>query len=223
MRALRILAVGVVVSLGILGFRWWFHNRAEKSSQAEEPFVRVPDSNVLDGQKQKEGSLPHPLQPGQPLPETVLTNQDGQEFRISDFHGEVLVLAFFYSHCDLPSMCPLTTAKLIQTSEQARKMGLQEIQFLLVSFDPERDQPQRLREYAHRFEVDATRFTLATGSSTQIESLSRTLNTYYRPSSTGVFDHNTTVSVVDREGKLMEVFHGPEWLPEDLIDSLKNL
>ncbi len=63
----------------------------------------------------------------------------------------------------------------------------------------------------------------ATGHAEAIRSLSLALNTFYRPGSPGVFDHNIVVSIVDREGILRRTFSGTEWTVEELISSIERL
>lgn len=223
MKPLRILTIGIIVSLTILGIRWLVQRRAAERLRWDAEPVSVP----LDAAARDDGStgtaLPRPLRAGEPLPETVLMDPDGREFRTSDLKGNVVVLSFFYTHCDLPSGCPMTTAKLVRACDVVQRHDVPGVRFLMVSFDMERDRPERLREYASRYEVGSNSFQFATGRAEAIRSLSLALNTFYRPGSPGVFDHNIVVSVIDRDGALRKTFSGTEWKVEDLIASVERL
>lgn len=86
----------------------------------------------------------------------VLTNMDGQPAKLSDLRGKVTVLYFGYTFC--PDFCPatLTDYRLI-----ARELGEQaeNINFVLVSVDPQRDTPDLLKGYVTRFNPNFLAYT----------------------------------------------------------------
>lgn len=223
MKPSRILTIGLAVSLTILGIRWLVQRRAVERLRPDAEPVSIPLAPAAGDDGSTGTALPRPLRPGEPLPDTWLVDPDGRKFRTSELKGNVVVLSFFYTHCELPSGCPMTTAKLVHASEAVQRHEVQGVRFLMVSFDTERDRPERLREYASRYEADSTLFQFAAGGAEAIRSLSLALNTFYRPGSPGVFDHNIVVSVVDREGILRRTFSGTEWTVEELISSIERL
>jgi protein SCO1/2 len=96
--------------------------------------------------------LPYPAH-GQPLPEVTLTNPlSGTEVTTTGFDRDV-VMTFFYSHCQ--TVCPVLigTLRNLQTRALNDDRG-DEVVFLPVTFDPERDDAARLRSYADRMNVN---------------------------------------------------------------------
>jgi protein SCO1/2 len=82
--------------------------------------------------------------------EFALTGTDGQTVRLSDFRGRVVLLFFGYTYC--PDACPLTVAKVTQA------LGLlgeqrQQVRFVFITTDAERDTPARLREWLGGFDA----------------------------------------------------------------------
>ena len=223
MRAIRILRAGLVVILVIIGIRWVAHRRAENGDRQAGAIVRIRETPSSAESGSPKPALPRPLRVGEPLPETMLVDQDGKEIRLSNLRGEVVILFFFYTHCDSPSMCPLTTGKLVTANERVRNRGIRGVQFLAVSFDPERDGPERLREYASRYETDLSSFHFATGQPDAIRSLSLALNTFYRKRGSGMYDHNIIVSVFDRTAILRRTFPGSEWDIEEFVEFIERL
>ncbi|WP_440991717.1 SCO family protein [Haloarchaeobius baliensis] len=64
------------------------------------------------------------------------------------------LLTFFYSHCQ--TVCPVLVSALQHVQEHAATNGYaDEVAFLPVTFDPERDTADRLRTYAEERNVDA--------------------------------------------------------------------
>ncbi len=85
-----------------------------------------------------------------PAPDFTLTTHEGEEFRLSDQTGQAIGIFFGYTGC--PDICPLTLGFMAHAAE---KLGedAEDVTFLLVTVDPERDDPERLKSYISR--VDA--------------------------------------------------------------------
>ncbi len=79
----------------------------------------------------------------------TLRNQDGQLTRLRDFRSQVVLLFFGYTYC--PDLCPLTTAKMAHLQRTLAEEGMR-MQPILVSIDPERDIPARLKAYLAGFD-----------------------------------------------------------------------
>src|SRR3984885_7798951 len=101
-----------------------------------------------------------PLHIGDVVPDTPFTDQTGRPFRFSQLRGEDAVLAFVYTRCQDPRMCPLISAKFhaLQQRIGARKMHLVE-----VTLDPSYDRPDVLARYGKLFGADPKQWTLAVG------------------------------------------------------------
>lgn len=97
-------------------------------------------------------TLPYPAY-GQPLPEVTLTDPIAdREVTTTEFDRDVL-MTFFYSHC--MSVCPVLIAAMEGVQERAAATGYgDDVVFLAVTFDPQRDDAERLREYANTRDVD---------------------------------------------------------------------
>jgi protein SCO1/2 len=163
-----------------------------------------------------------PVQIGRPVPDAVLIDHEGQPLRISELRGRVVVLSFVYTHCQVSTMCPTTISKMSAARNRVVARGLQDVTFLLVSFDPERDDPERLRAVGEALPADDT-LRMAVGSETQVGPLARALNTYYVKSTPGVFEHNIVVSVIDRDGILRDDLFGASWEVDELADAVMRV
>lgn len=159
----------------------------------------------------------------EPIPDATLVNQEGREFRISELRGSPVVVSFIYTHCSVPTMCPMAASRLVQAQRKLREEGVIGVRFLLVSFDPERDRPERLREFASRYGIDGSEFWLATGSPDQVGPLAQALKNNYRQVSAGVFDHQIVVALLDRQGVLQDDFFGAEWGVEEFVEAVRRI
>lgn len=85
-----------------------------------------------------------------------LIDMNGQPAKLSDLQGKYNLLYFGYTFC--PDFCPatLTDFRLI-----ARELGQQaeNVNFILVSIDPQRDTPELLKSYVTRFNPNFLAYT----------------------------------------------------------------
>lgn len=204
MRAAAILLLGALLSYAILTARWAAGRSASRHSTAAAAISAAP------------------LERGKPVPDASLLDQDGNSFRLSDFRGRVLVTAFIYTRCSMPSMCPLAAEKLVAAQRALSLRDAPSVHFLVVSFDA-RDTPKDLKAFASRFHPNHASFTFATGRPEQVAALSHALGTYFEPGQGGVIAHNIAVSLIDRAGVLRRDFFGTEWTVEELDAAIQKV
>jgi protein SCO1/2 len=87
--------------------------------------------------------------PPRALPSFRLTDANGEPFSTSALEGKVVLLYFGYSYC--PDFCPATLTDF-QRVKQALGDDADEVAFMMVSVDPQRDTPARLKEYLGFFD-----------------------------------------------------------------------
>lgn len=72
-----------------------------------------------------------------------LTDSNGARVTQADFAGQPAVVYFGFTHC--PDICPNSMYAL---GEALAEPGGYDVQPILITVDPERDTPERMREYA---------------------------------------------------------------------------
>jgi protein SCO1 len=87
------------------------------------------------------------------LPNLPVVTQDGKTLKFYDdvIKGKIVLISFIYTNC--PDICPLTTARLTQVEDQLGDVVGRDIFFVSITVDPERDTPERLKEFATAFDV----------------------------------------------------------------------
>jgi len=102
------------------------------------------------------------------LPAFSLLAEDGKPFGREDLLGRVWIADFVYTSCS--DACPRLQAKMKKLQdrliplEQGGNIGL-----LSISVDPERDTPQKLKEYGETFGARAGLWRSLTGDQKEVE------------------------------------------------------
>lgn len=158
-----------------------------------------------------------------------LINQDSAAVTFTqDLKGKYTVLGFIYTHCQY--MCRLITAnmaKIQQKLDQASK-----VQFVEITFDPERDTPERLRHYMKSYKLDPTNFQILTGDSLTIAKVLDQMHVKYfinRRDTTkaGVpqyfFKHTNRIVILDKKGRVRYKYPGSVVPAQKVIHDLRKL
>ena len=168
---------------------------------------------------------------GNEVPNFELTNQDGKRISIDDFRGKVLAVTFIYAQCPLPDYCiKMSTnfsdaAKRIMAEPEAKDT----FRLLTVSFDPERDTPEKLRSYGLGYfgkdaKPDFSVWQLAVGSDKEVREVANFFGLRYEVDENDKtqFNHSLRTAVIGPDGKVTKIFAGNEWTVNDLIREMKN-
>jgi len=146
-----------------------------------------------------------------PLTAFALTDHKKRAFDLASLKGKWSFLFFGFTHC--PDVCPTTLAVLVRAREYIAKNMAQaeDIQFVFVSVDPNRDTVAKLGEYVSYFDAE---FLGATGNSGQIANLAGQLGAPYQVTITpGVENypvtHTTAVFLLDPRARYHAVFTPP--------------
>lgn len=141
--------------------------------------------------------------PPRPLPPLDLVGQDGQPLG-PDFLKDHWTLVFFgFTHC--PDVCPTTLTVLKQVRKSlATLQDTQQPRVLFVSVDPERDTPERLREYVQFFDPS---FLGASGTAAGVQQAAAAFAVPYAkvplPDGGYTMDHGAGVFVVAPSGEIV--------------------
>ena len=165
---------------------------------------------------------------GDEVPDFALINQDAKEIRIRNYRGKTLLLTFIYTRCPLPEFCTLMSNNFAQID---RQLGDEpelyaKTHLLSISIDPEFDKPEVLRSYgaAHteRYERETfAHWEFATGTEHQVKEIAQYFGLRYFPDNDQII-HGLRTVIVGPDGKVVKVYTGNEWKPEDVVEELKK-
>jgi protein SCO1/2 len=166
------------------------------------------------------------VKPGEAVPDGRFVDQDGKKRAFSGFKGSPLVLTFIYTSCPLPTFCPLMDRHFV-TLQNALKQdpALKNVRLVTVSFDPITDTPAVLKHHARTLNADLTRWTFLTGDRDDVDQFASRFGVSITRSMTNALDisHNLRTALIDADGKLVKVYTGNEWSPDQIIAELKPI
>jgi cytochrome oxidase Cu insertion factor (SCO1/SenC/PrrC family) len=132
-----------------------------------------------------------------------LTDSYKRDFSLDSLKGNVVLMFFGYTTC--PDICPTELSKL-STIINSLGSKSKNVKVLFISLDPNRDRPEKLKEYVKFFHKDIIALT---GRESEVEKVARMYGVSYskniRPDGNYFLDHSSNLYVLDREGKISAV------------------
>jgi protein SCO1/2 len=181
--------------------------------------VRVSSTLPVTSQPQEVLRRVVPLQIGDVVPDTPFYDQSGRPFRISQLRGQDVVLAFIYTRCQDPRMCPLISSKFhaLQGMIGKRPMHLVE-----VTLDPSYDRPPVLARYAQTFGANGRDWTLAVGDADPtLDFAARFGITAFPDPQVGLIHAENTVEI-GPDGRIRNEITDTSWQPNEIIADIDN-
>lgn len=158
-----------------------------------------------------------------------LINQDRETVHFpDDFEGAPIVMGFIYTNC--PDICSFITANVRNVYREMENPG--DVQFVLVTFDPNRDTPDVLKDYAQSFEMDQEPFQFLTADSATITSFMdrmsvRIQESYSKELENGerayFLNHSDKILLIDEDSRLIFDYGGSMTPVEMIIEDLEKL
>lgn len=136
------------------------------------------------------------------VPQASLFGGDGKAVSFEDFRGKALIVYFGYTNS--PETVPTTMRKYASLVRNLRSKDAERVQFLFISFDSERDTPERSNTYARLFNQG---FTGLAADEPQIAALASQFGATYtkksiEDSTAYHFEHSNDAYVLDPKGRL---------------------
>jgi protein SCO1/2 len=162
--------------------------------------------------------------PGDEVPDFKLEDQNNKRISFHQYRGRIVVLTFIYTRCPLPDYCPLMTDNFAEI-EKALESGPEsypKTHLLSITLDPEYDTPRVLREYAARHSAGPAHWDFATGTKDEVKQVATYFGMQYWRDGNQVV-HSLRTAIVGADGRLVKLYRGNEWKPDEIVRELRNL
>jgi protein SCO1/2 len=165
------------------------------------------------------GSAARPLAIGEAVPDFTLTDQARHPVTLSQLRGSVVAINFIYTSCVLPQFCFRTASQFGALLPRFKQQFGRDVVFLTVTFDPVRDQPEKLAQYASQWNADPSAWHFLTGAPADIQRVCGFFGLDFFPDE-GLINHSSRTAVIDRRGHLAANIEGNQFSIAQLGDLL---
>jgi protein SCO1/2 len=135
-----------------------------------------------------------------------LDNIDGTKYTLSEHNGKVRLVEFMFTHC--PDICPATTFNMSKLQEQLKEKGSfgNKVEFVTITFDPERDTADVLKKYAEQFNVDFSGWQFLRGEQADIDKVTKDFGMATLKQPDGSYVHTARIFLLDQDGKMRRAY-----------------
>lgn len=219
-RAIRLLALVLILGLGALWSAAWFGRQAGEPLGAS--FMRqmaaltgreAPPPIVANGGIQ----LPAGMSMGGAF---TMQDQDGRTVTQADFGGRLLVGYFGYTFC--PDVCPTELGAIAAAMDLLSPTEAERTTPLFITVDAERDKPEQMKSYVSNFHP---RMVGLTGTPEQVAAMAKSFRVFYakvqRPEmSEYLMDHSSFIYLIGADGRVRALLR-PQTPPEEIAAAIR--
>lgn len=148
-------------------------------------------------------------------------DQNGDDFTLKQFEGKTVFLYFGYTYC--PDFCPATVAEWREVKAVLGE-DADDVEFVMVSVDPERDTPDRLKEWLGFWDPEFYGVTMSPEDTSQfLRDWGVTATKRDGGSASGyLVDHDVYTLVVGPDGQV-QLTYPLGFDPENIADDVRHL
>ena len=165
---------------------------------------------------------PARLRRGDTIAPFALIDERGRPFTDADLRGHQTILTFIFTRCPVPEYCPLVTArfKALQTTLAHDRSLPRDARLLSVTLDPAFDTPEVLAAYGAAVGASPDRWRFATGEPGAVMRVARAFSVYVEKNG-ALLDHTLATALVDRDGRIVEIWRGNGWKLDEVTAALR--
>jgi len=153
----------------------------------------------------------------------TLVNQNNEKISLGDFGGKIKILSFIYTRCNMETACPRTT-KLFKNIQEALDPDSRDgAVFLVVTFDPESDNPEALRRYGEIYGADFSNWHFLTGGKEEIEKVLSEYRIIREDQEDGSIRHSVITYLIDAKNRIRKTYVANQWQPEEVGKEIAGL
>ena len=130
-----------------------------------------------------------------------LTDQAGRRLTLASKRGTAQVVVMFYTSCSY--ICPTIIDTALDLDRKLTPAERAHLGVLLISLDPQRDDPAALKATADKRGLDPKRWTLAQPQAADVRAIAGVLGVRYRVLADGELNHTGALVLLDADGRVV--------------------
>lgn len=151
----------------------------------------------------------------------IWTNQDNEDFPLEELRGKVTVMVMIYTSCK--AACPRLISDMRRIEEEVPEKYKSEVQYVMVSIDPETDTPEKMKEFSIENEMTDEKWIFIRSTEENTREFATVLAVNYKRISPIDFSHSNIISVFDKDGVMQYQQEGLDLKHEKTIRTIKEL
>lgn len=168
------------------------------------------------------------LKPGATIPDRSLyqldstwTSDMGREIKLGVLQGQPQVVAMVFTTCEFA--CPIIVNDMKRIADALPASLRGKVNFTLISFDHERDTPEKLHAFRQRMILPAANWTLLRGGADDVRELAALLGVNYRKDARGQYAHSNIITLLNSGGEVDFQQSGLNINPSQMVERLSGL
>jgi protein SCO1/2 len=193
------------------------HVRILRHRNTEQDPLTAERLRVLTGILER-GAKRDAIAIGRAVPDFTLIDQARRPLTLSQFRGRVVAINFIYTSCALPQFCFRLANQFGVLQRRFRSELDQDLILLTVTFDPARDNPEVLADYARRtLKAETEAWHVLTGENDDVRRVCELFGVDFFQDE-GLMNHSSHTVVINRQGTLVANIEGNELTSRELGD-----
>ena len=152
-------------------------------------------------------------------PDFTLESLEGTPVQFYEHSGKVRVVEFMFTNC--PDICPVTTANLVEIQKELKEKEVfgNKVNFFAITFDPAKDTPEVLREYASTLKMDLNGWVILRGSEEETRKIVESYGGFVEKQPDGSFAHSIrSLVLVDQNNNIRKIYDMGQEMPTDEVE-----
>jgi len=147
-------------------------------------------------------------------------NQNGEEIALNDLKNKVQVVAMIFTSCAYA--CPKIISDIQTIESRISSTQINKVNYLLISFDLERDTPEKLKAFASEMNLNE-RWHLLHGTKQSVQEIAVALGIQYEEQPDGNFAHSNIITVLDKNGAIAYQQEGLGEDPKNILEAITKV
>jgi protein SCO1/2 len=195
--------------------------RLHKYESVERDPLAARRLNIIEGVHNPNAQVKD-IEQGDKVEDFSLIDEMRQPVRLSEFHGKVVAINFVYTHCLLPNYCFRMSDNFRRLQKRLASDLGRNLVLLTITFDPEHDTPDVLKQYAKTWNANPANWHFLTGPPAEVTKVCRRFGMAFFPDE-GLMTHSLHTVVIDRQGKLVTNLEGNQFTADQLGDLVETV
>jgi len=149
------------------------------------------------------------------------TDQNSTKVNLNNYAGKYQLISMIFTHCDYA--CPNLIGDMLNIDDRIIEVKKEDLNFILVSIDPERDTPKQLAAYANDLDLNMNRWSLLNGDVNAVNDISSKLGISYKKFENGAFGHSNIISLLNKNGEIIYQLEGIHANRIELVNIINSL